>query len=39
MDPYQEDAAGGVLAALVLHEHSRLLGAYHFRERLFSSTD
>jgi len=32
MDPDQEDAACSVLAALVLYERSRILGAYHFRE-------
>jgi hypothetical protein len=31
MDSHQEDAAGGVLATLVLHERSRLLGAHHIR--------
>jgi hypothetical protein len=31
MDPHQEDVARGLLATLVLYEHTRILGAYHFR--------
>lgn len=31
MDSHEEDAAGGLLAALVLHERARILGAYNIR--------
>jgi hypothetical protein len=38
MDSYEEDAAGGVLAPLVLYERARLLGAYHLRTPLPSTS-
>jgi hypothetical protein len=31
MDSHKEDNAGGLLAALVLHERPRILGSYYFR--------
>jgi hypothetical protein len=31
MDSHKEDTAGGLLAALVLHERPRILGSYYFR--------